>query len=346
MSKADILKEMKKFYKKEDSKKNNLKFPQKMDVELNTDDRVCKITLNAEYVKKENMQKNGNAFEGWSIAIYTSLKEQFNDIRIRLCLDDYSGVDSNKINGHLARFLYRAGRFCEQYAWFGLSDELCKVLEEKAQVFQKHEYTNNVPEGDAGIKNTHNNENVIETKLEEGTNLKELIGSKLDFGSNPVHRQLPVGLFRKHVKKENNVFTGGRAAIDLWSWNHDTFHVVELKTLNPMIGIITEIFFYANYMRDLLVEETTFTLNRKTNKNDRGYSDILGNLGEFKKVNGIMLADKYHPMLENKADEILEVMNNNSDARIQYYKIDYDYKLCVFPKGAEPAKLYKEGIRC
>jgi len=324
MNKDEILDVMKEFY--EYVKKPKL--PKNMSV--NEKESVCEITLDAKCVKEKNMQEACNAFEGWSIVLYTALTAlKDKNMKIRLCLNDYSEKALNKTSGHLARFLYRAERFNEQYTWFELSDELNKVLEKKAEVFRKGNiiYTNNIPEGEAGIKKKHYHESKIEAKLAEkaegveGSNLSKIIGNKMDFGSNTVNRQLPVGLFRNEVKKENSVFTGGKSAIDLWSWNNDMFHVIELKTLNPMIGIITEIFFYTNYMRDLLVKKT-FTLNE--GKGDRGY-DILKKCKEIKKINGIMLADKYHPILEDKTKEILDVMNDNQDAGIHYYKIDYAY---------------------
>lgn len=316
--------------------KENLKFPDNLGVKLNIDKNeiVCELELKAKRVKEDNMQKDCNAFEGWSIILFPALKDEFNNqnIKIRLCLDNYDEIASNEFNGHMARFLYRAERFCKQYTWFELSDDLDKVLKEKEEVFRKcKKYTNNVPEGEAGVKDTdiediHVDENVIEITLAEELKLSEIIGKEIDFGSNHVYRQLPVGLFRNKVKKENRVFTGGKSAIDLWSWNGDTFHVVELKTRNPMIGIVTEIFFYANFMRDLLVDET-FILN--DDGEDRGYEHIRKHYEEFKKISGIMLADKYHPTLEKRTKEILDVMNDNGNAGIQYYKIDYNYELKV-----------------
>ncbi len=327
MNKDEILDEMKKFY---ELKKPNL--PKNMGV--NEKESVCEITLDTKCVKEKNMQEACNVFEGWSIALYTALKEKNKNMKIRLCLNDYSEIAINETSGHLARFLYRAGRFREQYTWFELSDELNRVLKEREKVFDKHRYTNNIPNGKAGIKKKHYHESEIEAELAKRSNLTKIIGNKMDFGSNEVNRQLPVGLFRNEVKKENSVFTGGKSAIDLWSWNNDMFHVVELKTSNPMIGIITEIFFYTNYMRDLLVKKT-FTLNE--GKGCRGYDNILKQYKEIKKIkkiNGIMLADKYHRILESRTKEVLDVMNDNQDAGIHYYKIDYTYKykLTVSPK--------------
>lgn len=324
-SKEEVLKLVKSYYKND-----NLRFPN--DIDININENVCKLQLKTECVKEHNMQNDCNAFEGWSIILFTALKDEYKNIKIQLCLDNYTDMESNEIDGHMARFLYRAERFCKQYPWFELSNDLDKVLNVKGAVFHEAEYINNFPKGDAGVKDTdikdiHVNENVIEIALAEGSKLREVIGKekRLAFGNNPVYRQLPVGLFKNEVKNENRVFTGGKSAIDLWSWNGDTFHVVELKTQNQMIGIITEIFFYANFMRDFLVKKT-FKLNKSGKA--RGYEHILNHREEFKKINGIMLADKYHPTLEKK-EEILDVMNDNNNAGIRYYKIGYNYELKV-----------------
>lgn len=318
MDKKELLKKMKKFYGN-----HNLKFPKHIDINAteNRKEIVCEISLDTSCVKEKNMQKNCNAFEGWSIVIYTALKSQYEEVTVKLCLKE--NTDSGKTTEHWARFLYRAQRFSEQYVWFKLSDELNTGMEE-FKFNEKGQYLNNIPQNDAGIKDKHNHENITEALLAEGTLLKDIIHNENIFNGEKVYRQLPVGLFKGSVKKENRVFPSSKSAIDLWSWKKDTFYVVELKTLNPMVGIITEIFFYVNYMRDLLIEKT-FTLNHENSKEeDRGYSNILENT--FTKINGIMLADKFHPVLEEKAKNILSVMNHNGRDDIHYdiasYKLD------------------------
>ncbi len=152
--------------------------------------------------------------------------------------------------------------------------------------------------------------------------MRMLVGNLCDIGNNEVYRQLPVGLFENEVSKETMIFTGGKSAIDIWTWNNEEAYLVELKTLNPMVGIITEIFFYANYMRDLLSKDGLFTLNKAKRNKDRGYSEILRN--DFKKVNGMMLADKYHPLI---TDKTIDVLNAGKNEEIHYIKATYSYDL-------------------
>lgn len=59
-----------------------------------------------------------------------------------------------------------------------------------------------------------------------------------------------------------------------------------------MIGIITEIFFYSNYVNDLISEDGLFTLNEqlKSGKSHRGYEEFLKCKGKIS-IKGIMLAE-------------------------------------------------------
>lgn len=319
MNKNEVLKRMKDFYKNQ-----SLRLPKQMDIHV--EGNTCNIMLDAEKVNKENMQEDCNAFEGWSIAVYTALRESNRNLIVKLGIEPDAAPE--KPSGHWNRFLYRAGRFCGQYQWFILSKELTGKIREAAEAFKKENirYYNNVPKKAAGIKTNHNKENEIEAYLSEKDNLKEVINDAGIFDGEEVYRQFPVGLFKDSVKKSNRAFTGGKSAIDLWSYKDDTVYVIELKASNKMVGIITEIFFYANYMYDLLVNEI-FTLNsdisQKGEEEDRGYGNLLKQRAAIKKVKGILLSDQYHPILENRKDAILEILNDNGNIDISYDKTDY-----------------------
>jgi hypothetical protein len=236
--------------------------------------------------------------------------------------------------GHYCRFLYRIMKFEKQYEWFKLSDNLTKEALNFKQYIEKSKQLgyiliNNIGNKEAGTKVEHNLENNVEKFLAEEYHLKQLLSGCVDFGDNPVYRQLPVGLFKVKTRNEephteNMIFTGGKSAIDLWSWKDNTFHVIELKANNKMVGIITEIFFYSNYMYDLLIKDGLFTLAEKTKKenNDRGYHYLLEN--EFEKINGIMLADEYHPIVN---EAVLKLMNDNSCSDLKYYKSTYSCEI-------------------
>lgn len=305
---------------------NRLVLPEMIDIKIEND--VCSIILDAESISKNNMQENANAFEGWAFAIYyISQKEIELDIK-EIELDISSTQDDMgkelQIKGHFGRFLYRALRFSEQYEWFKLSNKLIDYVGKFSDFLCQNILINNVPDNEAGIKQEHDLENKIEAKLAEDGKLADILSvGGPEIGENGVFRQLPVGLFKEEVKEDNAVFTGGKSAIDLWTWNDKIFHVVELKANQKMVGIITEIFFYANYMRDLLLT-AGFTINKKYDKDEkknRGYEHIVS--GKYNRINGIMLADIYHPIV---CEEILELMNKNGDCNIKYFRIEYEWE--------------------
>ena len=314
---------------------DKVELPSEVDCVLENND--CIIRLNPQKVQVKNMQEDANAFEAWAVALYIALGKSG-----KITLDvngSFKQMGYEQTGGHWSRFLYRALRFSEQYKWFKLGGEVETEVKKFKEYLENNSFTNNLPEGEAGIKGAHNDENVVEATFAEYTEFREKIGG------NPVSRQLPVGLFRitdesekgKLYKytKDKKVFTGGKSAIDLWSWREDEFEVIELKTKNIMAGIITEIFFYTNYMYDFLVgNPETFRLNRYNNesKNDcRGYKNISGN--EFRKVRGIMLADKYHPILNS--DEVLKVLNKNGDVGIKYVQAKYEFNIDINIKRCE-----------
>lgn len=309
-----------------------MRLPSNVQFILENNERDCRIKLNPQKVQTEIMQTDDNAFEAWAIALHIALNESG---IITLDVDgEFASITYEK-NGHWGRFLYRALRFSEQYEWFELSEKVREAVDDFKQYLNGSVFTNNLAEGDAGIKEKHGIENMVEALFVEN----EEIQKKYDFfAGNTVYRQLPVGLFRveKNCKysKKTMIFTGGRSAIDLWTWNGDEFEVIELKTKNIMMGIITEIVFYTNYMYDFLIRgDGNFILSKPSYmpEKDRGYSNIYYSNG-FKKICGIMLADEYHTILKDK--RVLKVLNegrlNNS---IKYVKADYEYnKLAISKK--------------
>lgn len=273
-------------------------------------DESISLVMCSEKIINGNMQEAVNSFEAWSIAIYLATGK-----RIILDVNKHLNYDKYENQKHLGRFLYRALRFNEQYSWFSLSP----YLENEVSKFNEYlndannKFINNCPHGDAGLKTEHNDENLVESIFAE----KGIPG----YSKNPIFRQLPVGLFKNEISDNNMVFIGGKAAIDLWTWKDSEFVVIELKAdkekKKKMAGIITEIFFYSNYMRDLLCRNI-FTLNHDTNAFERGYENIVN--GSFDKITGVMLANVYHPIIN---EAFLNILNNNN-CEIQYEKTTYD----------------------
>ncbi|WP_027204368.1 hypothetical protein [Butyrivibrio fibrisolvens] len=284
------------------------------------------LLLNGNIIKDENMQMAGNAFEGWACAIraienkkvFLAVKEETIDI-LRLKKDEYAGRD----NGHICRFLYRVIKFQDQYNnWFSISEDLKEIVDGFKDYLSAKDsfFVNNPPTKDA--EDNSNKENIIESKLAERGKLKEIIGDTID---DEVYRQLPVGLFAIEKSKENSIFTYGHSAIDLWSIKDDTISIVELKTKNKMIGIITEIFFYANYINDFINPESQYRfefskpVEEDTIDSNRGYIKLYTSVKnkKIKKVIGIMLADDedgFHTYIDQS---VINVMNDNK-ANLKY----------------------------
>lgn len=299
---------------------------------LETDEKI-QLILDAKNVQDENMQAPGNAFEGW-LFILKKL-ELGKTITLSLNGELNDGILNEKEymrKGHLCRFLYRVMKFEQQYEWCDLSDYLSDEVGKFRRFLASDRFTNNVGGGEAGRKTAHDKENAAEEWLANKKELKRILKNVLNIGDNPVYRQLPVGLFKGSVSENNRVFTGGKSAIDLWTWHDKEIDIVELKTRNRMIGIVTEVFFYSNFMYDLVVAENGFALNhdeeyiekikKKSGNSLRGYENLQNR--KFTAVNGIMLADddEYHPWVEH----ILTTMNENGNTEIRYYMGSYPYK--------------------
>lgn len=200
-----------------------------------------------------NMQDNAAAFEAWCFII--KAKTSIDDLIIKL---DVEGLTSDMYDkdipstGHLGRFLYRILKFKEQYGkWFVLSDELEAMKKIFADFLRSCKFVNNEPskeaEDDEDVLGT---EGYVEKRFcDDGSKREEILEVQ---GKNVVmNRQLPVGLFKNEKSDATAVFTGKKSAIDFWLLDKNELNIYELKAKNKMVGILTEIFFYSNYMRDV-----------------------------------------------------------------------------------------------
>lgn len=231
--------------------------------------------------------------------------------------------------------MYRALRFSQQYKdWFVLSIGLQPYIK-KFEIYLGKPglvFTNNIPCYEKPSKIISNGDKIHENDVEDvfadldwqknqGATFCKKYGGKL-------YRQLPVCLFEgdKPINAKA-IFTGKKSAIDLWSCNNRELNVFELKYNNKMMGIITELFFYTNYMRDMFCRGKAINFKCQLPKENepRGYGQFAK--ASFTKVNGYMLYDKgkLHQAITN---EVIDLMNKAdfSDASaftITYGKIEY-----------------------
>lgn len=345
----EILSELKKV-------NNKVKLPQNIDFQL--ENRKIWVFLKSNAVglvengKYTNMQENYAAFEGWAVAIkaFCSEKTEFFksdkwdgtivlDVKIGELPDFFIG----KEQGHYARFLYRALRFSETYDWFSLSEKLEKVVQDfDTNILKQKTLMNNPPKGEVVEHETEDknkskkiDEKKVEYDFKEHPKLFQGVMRQagIDWMGETINRQLPCGLFlassQKEVRTKNAVFTGRKSAIDLWSYyqkdNKNVMTVVELKTKNKMIGMITEIFFYANYCRDMFGENACFHKNlNKKQKLYRGYEQLIDH--DINHIEAVMLADEFHPLINDKVIEVLNQGNDDasmSGTIIKYHLADY-----------------------
>lgn len=362
----DDQEKIQKYLRKKYDKNNFIKWPSHITVEINEEDNeiINKVTLilTKEAVglakNNKNMQDNDACFEGWAVALKAAGIEKIN-----LNVNGISSSpDFETGQGHYGRFLYRALRFSEQYDdWFSLAESLACVVTNFKEKYLEDESVilyNNVPDKEAG-KNGKK-ECYIEALMASENGKKAFLNSlkkakeEEDINPEQVYRQLPVGLFLGKVGEGNQVFTDGASAIDLWTLKGDTLQVIELKADNRMVGIITEIFFYSNYMYDLLIEKTFRSTKPKFNNGDkknRGYDTLFDN-DKIKRIEGFMLADVYHPLITSGVLDVLNatpecISNKNQlippdvlgvlnagrkNDKIQYFKAEYDFDVAIKQK--------------
>ena len=291
------------------------------------------------------MQDDSACFEAWCLLI----KAKTNKLELEIELDvegitnaSYSG--GKPANGHMGRFLYRILKFSEQYEpWFKLSHDLEEIKEKFKNYLDSTSFKSNAPskeaEDDPDKLSNKGLESYVEQLLvDDSNNRKEIL--KLS-SAKAIGRQLPVGLYEDNKEDNKEVCIGGTAAADFWAVDGDTIKVYELKSNNPMVGIITEIFFYTNYVYDVFIagylDHNKGVVSHQTNVKLRNYDQIKG-----EQVQGIMISNRkdekkdnikgWHASLKEKASRelIIDIMNkNDTDGKIQYGWIEYNFKMSI-----------------
>ena len=310
-------------------------FPNSIDLDYSKPPKLV-MTLTqaaAGFSNPINMQDTRACFEAWCLIIKAKTKTSNPGLKIELNVNgitvaSYHG--GKPANGHLGRFLYRILKFSEQYAgWFQLSPILDNLKNNFKTYLDSHKFVTSAPSG--GPKKdiaNYNLESYVEYLFCDSISAqKDILG--LSSGTT-IDRQLPVSLFDATKSNTTGVFTGGKSAIDFWAVDGDTINVYELKSDNPMVGIITEIFFYSNYVHDVFISKSLdhgkghVTTLKDKEETYRSYDKIGG-----KKVKGIMLSNSnrkgWHSSLDKPTrNKIKEIMNKNDMSEaIQYEFLEY-----------------------
>lgn len=313
-------------------------FPRDITIAYDDSEHILTMTLLPKAVglgkgDAVNMQDNAAAFEAWCFII--KAKTSIDDLRIKL---DVEGLSSDMYDkdipstGHFGRFLYRILKFKEQYGtWFLLSDELKDMRKNFAAFLSSGKFVNNEPSKEAeDDEDALGTEGYVEKRFCDDDSLGKLI---LGFsGENVVmNRQLPVGLFKGEKSDGTAVFTGKKSAIDFWLLYNNELNIYELKAKNKMVGILTEIFFYSNYMRDVYWHNSLETKQNveilNPQKTDRSYNKLCKGIENITKITGCILADEFHPLI---TDDVISIMNHNvTGNELQYDKKQYDLKIDI-----------------
>ena len=305
-------------------------FPNSIDLDYSKPPKLV-MTLTQEaagFSNPINMQDTRACFEAWCLII--KAKTSNSGLKIELDVDgitvaSYPG--GKPANGHLGRFLYRILKFSEQYKdWFKLSPILDNLKNKFKTYLDSHTFVTSSPSGapKKAIAN-YNLESYVEYLFCDSISAQKDI-LNLPSGTT-IDRQLPVSLFEGTKSSTSGVFTGGKSAIDFWALDGDTINVYELKSDNPMVGIITEIFFYSNYVHDVFIRKN-LDHGKGCVKTEfgtyRSYNKING-----KQVKGIMLSNSnrkgWHSSLGKPTrKEIERIMNaNGMHKAIQYEFLEY-----------------------
>lgn len=302
MEKSEILAVVKSQVKDETSR--YLRLPNLIDFYIQ--EKCLYVTIKEQGVVK-NMQENASAFESWIFALKCYVA--FDSV----VLNWHPNSEGN--SAHYNRFLLRVYFFAKTYNWVSICNSKNAEMQRIGLLVENNRFWINYPKGESK-KEAENKEANLE---------RHIIDNWKKLNTNEVfNHQFPVGLFIDKIC-ENNLFTPGKASqIDIWKITEDTLRIYELKHKdNTNIGIISELMYYANVMHLLLNDNINYPSPQTINKNLRGERDFYGKIRDktIKKLEAIFFANKLHPLITKKKDEIIRLLNENS-VGIKYYQQD------------------------
>ena len=284
----------------------------------------------------ENMQTDAANFE--SIALMCRCVEPKCEVEIDFALSGWKetiggkktvsagwdgrfGKKTKKCNIY-TRLLYRADAFRRAYDWVHFSKSAEAEIDRFVDLLGHSTPSNNIPKQTAAFNESKGLEHIIENKLthtQKGMQyLYEIYYAKTRAHLWVAQNQLPNGLFNiglsQKPSNDNRIFTTG--FYDIWSIdNEGVFSVFELKEPgNNKLGIISELFFYAVYAHEVLINKNR--LHQKgRKKNYRGYGDLYETVKEdrIKSVRAFffLAENSGHTSIKLHQTRLLEELNNN-----------------------------------
>lgn len=256
---------------------------------------------------KENMQKDGGAFDSWALVI----KNWVSDIdKIILKWDK----PENTKDPHYQRFLYRVEKATEVYEWLEVEGS-CKPLLDDLLIKSGHRFVVNVPISEAQ-ENAAKEEAKVERMFVNCYN--QTLANAANIDNTTLHNQLPVGLFKDDIADANRIFPSSNAMIDIWGLNKDKteLHIFELKEPNKYpVGIYSELFFYSMFEKDIINEKFIYKDKDKI-KDYRGINELIKS--NCKSLKAHFLTTKLHPLIDSK---MINLINNALKSK----NIQFDY---------------------
>lgn len=303
MKKEELLRQL-----RDVSGNTSLRFPSDLGFESN--DGILSISLHTKGLEG-NMLNDYSAFEGWAIAIKAIVPELVKFVNIKW---KGLGLEKGTKYNHYRRFLYRILRFEQSYDWVS-SYPMDKQAECDLKVIASEltQWVVNYPESESK-----------EEASKEEARLERLIKENLSKVYETSNHQLPVGLFyqKKLIKNERTPRQGSQ--IDLWSISNDTLSIYELKQDdNRKIGIISELMFYVNVMKDIV--DHVFEFSEGAEKSNLRCFNILYNAiksASIHQIDGVFLTNDLHPILRQQFAEVFKLLNNNTRS-IKYKQMGF-----------------------
>ncbi|MBF9018966.1 MULTISPECIES: hypothetical protein [unclassified Oceanispirochaeta] len=269
----------------------------------------------------DNMQDDSAAFEAWSMLLkvtgeYKSVTLKFNSLN-NPTIFEFNNLDTNQ--QYYVRFLYRLFKFKEAMnSWFNIHKDNISEVDQFKRLFNDAKKINHIPDSHSTFSKNPKKEHILEKSF-----LHNLFGDEIrvehGLEDQTYCDQLPVGIFCDKVKDKSRIFNKG--AIDLWSIDsHNKLCIYELKEPNNQgAGIVSELFFYANLMSDLISGNNNWQLNPKKSSY-RGYGSLQ--TLKTKEINAFFLVKNLHSSLEKFKVDILKLLNSSD--KIKYEILYYD----------------------
>jgi hypothetical protein len=276
--------------------KRKVRLPTSRQIHIDGDDELVTMSLSSQAVTA-NLQTNGAAFEAWALALKVWCG--VGSIALDWQIPQVPDATSRR---HYERFLYRAHRFASLFPdWFNIIPR--EQLADAKSLHSGALVLNVAGPAASGGASPPGSEAALEKALLESDVFKATFSlARLD-------RQFPVGVFEGQVARGNEVFNGGKSAIDLIGIDDERrLWLFELKVGGNLgLGVISELLFYASVLRDARFGHFDFAPQPLGGRAVIGAQDVMA----CDRIEACFLAPAFHPLFDQ--GRIVELLNNASD---------------------------------